>query len=207
MKKSILIVDPQYLTQQGLKYHLESDKALKIDLAETLPNTQRQKKYDIIITDYLSPYTGDVNEDFLLTDFSRIKNSYLVISSDKQASRIRQLLRNGVKGYLTKDCSPDEISLAVSSILKGERFYCNTIIDLVAEQPSTEPAHINLTSRETEIILLIAKGYTTQRISDKLHISVHTVNSHRKNILKKLNLSTPAELMAYAHQNGFSEIL
>ncbi len=90
-------------------------------------------------------------------------------------------------------------------IAQGNRFYCNKVLELLTHVEGNDPDDCiptNLSAREVEILKLIATGYSTARISESLHISIHTVNSHRKNILKKLKLSSPTQLVAYAHEIG-----
>ncbi len=130
--------------------------------------------------------------------------SFLVISNSQTRDSIQQMLAMGIKGILTKNCSEEEIVSGLRAVAQGNRFFCNNILDLVVDNPEEkddcEPT--NLSSREFEVLELITKGMTTAQIADELHLSVHTINSHRKNILKKLNLSSPAELIVYALETG-----
>lgn len=132
------------------------------------------------------------------------ESDFLVISNSQNRESMQRLLGMGIKGIVTKNCSEEEIVSALKSVKKGNRFFCNTILDLVVsaqnEEENCEPA--NLSPREYEVLKLITKGLRTNQIADELHVSVHTINSHRKNILKKLNLSSPAELIVYAIESG-----
>lgn len=158
---------------------------------------------DIIILDY-EAHKQDLNN--LLVEI--IKNEYpqvLVITNHDNKAHIRQLLDMGIRGIVTKGCSRMEIVNAMQSIAIGNRFFCNRILDQVITQPDTdevtcEPA--DLSAREFEVLKLIIKGQKTVEIADNLNLSVHTINSHRKNILKKLNLKSPAELIVYAVESG-----
>ena len=205
MKTSVLIVDPQYLTRNGLFHLLDNIDKLKIEMAEELNADLRYASFDVIIADYLEPYTSSIKCDFkeiLLKNHSR---RLLIISADQNKTRIREMISLGTSGYLTKDCTPDEILSAVEMIAKGNRFYCNKVLELLTHVEGNDPddcVPTNLSAREVEILKLIAKGFSTAKIADSLHISVHTVNSHRKNILKKLKLSSPIQLVAYAHEIG-----
>jgi len=119
------------------------------------------------------------------------------------------LLDMGVRCILTKGCSKQEILNAIHSISKGNRFYCNRILDQVmtrseSDEVTCEPA--DLSPREFEVLQLITKGKKTVDIADQLNISIHTINSHRKNILKKLNLKSPAELIVYAVESGMTKV-
>jgi len=89
-------------------------------------------------------------------------------------------------------------------VAQGNRFFCNNILDLVVENPDNEEdcEPTNLSPREYEVLEWITKGKTTAQIAEELHLSVHTINSHRKNILRKLNMRSPAELIVYAIESG-----
>lgn len=130
--------------------------------------------------------------------------SFLVISNSQTKDSIQQMLAMGIKGILTKNCSEEEIINGLRAVAQGNRFFCNNILDMVVESPKEEDdcEPTNLSPREFEVLELITKSMTTAQIAEELHLSVHTINSHRKNILKKLNLSSPAELIVYALETG-----
>lgn len=205
MKTSVLIVDPQYLTRNGLFHLLDNYDNLNIDMTEDVDAGADYSTFDVILMDYLEPYTSNVKAGFRENLLEKYTNRLLIISADQNKSRIKELINMGAPGYLTKDCTPDEILSAVDMIGKGNRFYCNKVLELLTHVDGNDPddcVPTNLTSREVEVLKLIATGFSTAKISDHLHISVHTVNSHRKNILKKLKLSSPTQLVAYAHEIG-----
>ena len=130
--------------------------------------------------------------------------SYLVISNSQTRESIQRLLSMGIKGILTKNCSEEEIINGLRAVSIGNRFFCNNILDLVVDNPEKEENcdPTNLTPREYEVLEKITKGKTTAQIADELHLSIHTINSHRKNILRKLGMSSPAELIVYALESG-----
>lgn len=86
---------------------------------------------------------------------------------------------------------------------RGEKFICNKILDVILEKNTYDTNNETvLSERETEIIKLIAEKYSSQEIAEKLFISIHTVYTHRKNIMKKLNMRSPVELILYAIDKG-----
>ena len=194
MQTSVLIIDPQYLTRSGLFHLLDNTDNLSIEMSEDVNPEEAYAPYDVIIADYLEPYSTDVKTGFRQELLEKYTPKLLIISADRNSSRIKDLISLGVPGYLTKDCTPDEILSAIEMISKGNRFYCNKILDIVMEQSVEEEeencAPTDLSPREYEVLQLITKGQTTTKIADNLHVSVHTINSHRKSILKKLNLKT-----------------
>jgi DNA-binding NarL/FixJ family response regulator len=131
-------------------------------------------------------------------------SSFLVISNSQTRDSIQQLLGMGIKGILTKNCSEEEIINGLRAVAQGNRFFCNNILELVVDNPDKEDncEPTNLTPREYEVLELITRGKTTAQIAEELHLSIHTINSHRKNILRKLNMNSPAELIVYALESG-----
>ncbi|MEQ9306261.1 MAG: response regulator transcription factor, partial [Marinoscillum sp.] len=136
---------------------------------------------------------------------SRATNVLIITNEDKK-EHVKPLLDLGIKGIVTKKCSQAEIINAIESVSQNNRFYCNRILDLLIEDDKSakevdcEPT--DLSPREYEVLQLITKGHKTVQIADELNVSVHTINSHRKNILKKLNLKSPTELIVYAMETG-----
>ncbi|UXX81080.1 response regulator transcription factor [Reichenbachiella carrageenanivorans] len=118
---------------------------------------------------------------------------------------IQQLKEMGIRGILTTHCDAQEIKSALESIRLGKRFYCGDILDVLMQPKTSEQQTKNdelLSAREIEVLEWIVKGLTTNQIADKLNISSHTINSHRKNMLKKLGLTSPVELIVYAVKSG-----
>ena len=166
-----------------------------------------EQQPDVLIMDYKS----EDGEMMIMLD-GLIKHpitNVLIITNEDRNTEIQQLLDMGIRCILTKGCSKEEIVNAIYAISKGNRFYCNRILDQVMTRPDTpevtcEPA--DLSPREFEVLQLITKGRKTVDIADQLNVSVHTINSHRKNILKKLNLKSPAELIVYAVESGMTRV-
>lgn len=206
MSTSVLLADFQFLTRQGIAALIESlpDFHIGHQVSDSahLEKAVAEHNPDLVVVDIS-------DKDPLLIDrLERLKaeteSDFLVISNSQNRESMQRLLGMGIKGIVTKNCSEEEIVNALKSVKKGNRFFCNTILDLVvsaqSEEENCEPA--NLSPREYEVLKLITKGFKTNQIADELHVSVHTINSHRKNILKKLNLSSPTELIVYAIESG-----
>ena len=203
----IAIADPVFLVREGFKKIIENKKHLKLiseisegkDLWIKLENSNP----DILILDYK-------NNGFLkLEDVPKIKEAYpslkiIIISNDNKKEDILNIIKNGVNSYLTKECADDEIFNAIDSVLKNEKFFCNKILDIILEKQleSQNYESVNLSNREIEVTKLIVEGLTNKEISDRLFISIHTVYTHRKNIMRKLHLKSPVELVLYAINTG-----
>jgi len=205
----ILLADNQPLTAAGLvsilaertDMHIVSQVASRNQLATLL----NQHKPELLIVDY----NGNdlvTREDLMDVRENFPETNVLVISSDSDKESILQVLQLGVIGYLTKECSREEILMAVSTVARGEKFFCHKILNIIMEKHfSPEPAEVIpgiLTMRETEILKLLASGYSTQKVADELHLSPHTVHTHRKSIIKKLKIKSPTEFVIHAMDFG-----
>ncbi len=186
--------------------HLNNLDNWHVTVKDKLPEQATRMGYDIIITDYLSAYSKVIEPSLTQVSYSSEDVNYLIISADNNANRIREMISNGVSGYLTKDCSPEEISMALDTILNGGKFYCNKIIDLITAPASNEKdQHLGLlTEREKEVLVLISKGLTTAKISNELNISINTLNYHRKTLIRNLKFKSPAQLVAFALRIGLT---
>ena len=132
----------------------------------------------------------------------------LALNTPQPKQVISRILEQGVTSYLMLHCDKDEITEAIYKTAKGERFLCGQIVEALisirkSEYPATCPLYtycggMNISEREIEIIRYIAEGYSNQEIADKLFLSVHTVTTHRKNIMGKLGVSNTAGLVLYA---------
>jgi DNA-binding NarL/FixJ family response regulator len=203
---SVLLADFQYLTRQGIASLIKAMPGFElvkmIDSPDQLVNSVTLLNPNLVVIDIsdkdheLIPKLRELKENTVC--------SFLVISNSQTKDSIQQLLAMGIKGILTKNCSEEEIINGLRAVAQGNRFFCNNILELVVESPeekdNCEPT--NLSPREYEVLELITQSKTTAQIAEELHLSVHTINSHRKNILRKLNLSSPAELIVYALETG-----
>ena len=208
-KIGVLIADSQPLTAAGLVQLLEGREDVNIlgqvDDVSALPTQLMDLSPDMLIVDY--DLEGFISRD----DLASVKKyspstSILVISSDNNKAGILQVLQLGVLGYVTKHCSREEIMMAITAVAKGEKFYCNKILDIIMEKhfspTPTDATQAVLTARETEILTLLASGYSTQNVADELHLSPHTVHTHRKSIIRKLSIKSPTEFVIYALDFG-----
>jgi len=208
-KIQVIIADSQFVAREGIKSILagENDIAIvaeAVDKKELLHSIKTHKPA-VVIMDYNNPGF------FEAADIASIKNvspatNVMVISSDHDRSNIFQVLEYGVKNFLTKECDKREIIEAVKATARGEKFFCHKIIDLILEKHiqkkdiDCEPTL--LSERENEVITLIAGGHTNKQIGDKLHLSPHTIGTHRKNIMRKLRVNTASEITMYAFRLG-----
>jgi DNA-binding NarL/FixJ family response regulator len=128
----------------------------------------------------------------------------LIISMHTKRIYIEKALQAGVDGYIIKNASDDELKTAITTLLNGERYFSPEIgnILLKSMMPSSASAEAVLTPREKDVLHLLAEGYNTKEISEKLFISINTIETHRKNMLFKTGLRNVAHLIKWAFENG-----
>jgi len=210
--KEIVIADPSFLAREGFKKILEGDSTYKI-VGEIKNSRELWFKLsslnpEILVLDYSDRNFLEVNDIIKIKDYAP-SSRILVISNLDDKQNILNVIKQGALGYLTKECEAEEIFKALDAVSKGEKFFCSKVIDIILEK-HYEPHKKNgsavlLSDREVEIIKLIVDGNSNQEIADKLFLSIHTVYTHRKNIMKKLKLKSPVELVLYALNSGIAE--
>lgn len=208
----ILLAEQQPLIAAGLKYFIEEQEEFSIcgEVAnkEELFRQIKSPSPHLLIIAYNSL------PDFELQDFIRIRHTapgthILAISSRLEKSDILQVSEAGVIGFLTKECSHNEIINAIRATAQGEKFYCGKILDLLMEKKELQvgiSGPEQLTNREIQIIRCITQGLSTKEIADTLNLSMHTINAYRKSILQKTEARSPAELAVKAIRLGIIEI-
>jgi len=135
------------------------------------------------------------------------KTEILVISNEEKKKRIYEVLGRGVNRYITKFCREDEIYKALDACRNDEKYYCSKVLDIIISKTFGQEEQItDLTPREVEIVKLIGQGKMAKEISSMLNVSIHTIYTHRKNIMKKLQISSPVELITYAINKGIVEL-
>jgi DNA-binding NarL/FixJ family response regulator len=154
---------------------------------------------DLILLDYNLPDGNgiDLCRD-ILKKYADLK--ILAISSYKEQGLVRRMIDNGAKGYVLKNASEDEIIEAITTVLSGKNYICEETQNILEGKQGTS---IIITRREIEVLKYISEGMTNVEIAEKLFISPLTVDSHRKNLIIKLNAKNTASLIKTAFQKGY----
>jgi DNA-binding NarL/FixJ family response regulator len=200
----ILVADNHVLIREGIRALLSKNKELtvvgEVEKSEDLVAKIKEYKPNIILIDYHLPGFFEIRDIAgIYKKFPKIK--ILVLTTNQNKDDISTVLNYGVNNYILKECDKNEIISAVYATAKGEKFFCGKVVDAILDKKSTEadPCEPTVLSiRETEIVRHIAEGSTNKKIAEKLFLSVHTVNTHRKNILKKLRIKNTSELILFA---------
>lgn len=202
--QKVAIYDPQFLSSAGIKIVLENSQEIKdvvlLDTSRNIADQVAKHKPDLLVMEYLGEFAVQAETTYQLKK-NRSQLSILIISEDDDAIQINRQIKAGIDGYLTKSCSVEEMQTALDVISKGGQFFCKKVLELIND---AEPGgSTELSDREMQIIKYIGRGLASSDIAQKLNVSIHTVNSHRKNILKKLGLKSPTELIIYAVDKGW----
>jgi len=167
-------------------------------------------KPDLVIMDVAMPQLDGITA---LSEIYRGSTPppVLVLSADEGEKNVRAALKAGAKGFLPKNAALEELEFAISAIVEGKTYLSPSITDsLVADNGEVKNPHADplavLTKREVEIMRYLADGMPNREIGKLLHISTRTVDTHRSNILKKLNVRTNAELVKLAIQCGLISV-
>ncbi|GEP52428.1 DNA-binding response regulator [Flavobacterium noncentrifugens] len=165
-------------------------------------------KTDILVIDINMPEKDGIS---LLKDYSQNEFPFriIVLSSYDDIKLIKEVMKLGASGYLTKQCAGEDILEAIHTVANGEFYYCKTVRDKIfasfanpQKNNSGSNSHSVLTERELEIIKLISMEYSGKEIGEALSISSHTVETHRKNLMKKLEVKNTIGLVKYALKNN-----
>ena len=218
LKIRIFLVDDHQLVRDGIKALLMSAENLTI-LGEASSGKECFEKIaleppDILILDISLPDTSGIEITKRITsEYPEIR--VLILSMYTNEDFIFNAVKAGARGYLPKNTSREELLTAIQTIYYGEEFFSDTISRIMlksylrkAKEDDNMPQRgaVPLTTREIEILKLFAEGFINKEISDKLDISIRTVETHKNHIMKKLELKSTVELIKYAIRNKIVEI-
>lgn len=204
----IIIADTQFLIVTALKSLFDSHKEFAVEVvnsSQELYKVLEKETCQLLITDHLlfdyAPSGGlqEINRKFP-------NLSVLVLVNSISKAEFTELTKIGIKNIIYKTADQDEIFTAIGACIKGKKYYSGEILDMVLSIGESkwipeEPTH--LTSSEIEIVRLITSGLTTKEIAQSKNLSFHTVNTHRKNIFRKMGVSNASELIIYAIKSGW----
>jgi DNA-binding NarL/FixJ family response regulator len=205
----LIIADSNLLIRAGLNAVLSQYSDIEI-VGEAASDSQLREMVkafqpDVVLIDFAA-------QDFSIDVIPAIQKQhkqvrFVAITGEQSGITIVNALRAGIVSYIKKDCDIHEIVDSVRETAMGGRFFCGQILNTIRKESidvnDLELTEFNceavsITERELEIITLIAEGYTNVEIADKLFLSPHTVNTHRKNILQKLGVNNTAAIVMYA---------
>ncbi len=199
----VLIVDDHPMVAEGIQSILERYE--DIEVVGTLSSGQAAVDQavdlapDVILMDLNMPGLGGLSATEIILE--RLPETrILILSMHDSPEYITTALSHGAKGYVLKDVPTDEIRQAIDAVMQGEQYLCTGASGSL--KPKEDSAREALTGREQTILLELAQGKSNKEVAQKLEISVRTVETHRKNIKRKLGISSTAGLTRYALEHG-----
>ena len=210
MKIKVLVVDDHQLFREGIVTLLFSAENIEVvaQAEDGLDAIEKAKHYkpDVVLLDITMPRMNGIEATKKLkTLIPAIKIVSLSMHSEKQY--VKDVLEAGADGYLLKNCTYRQLTDAIQSVYDGKKYLSEDITGMVisgylTKSGSEASEYEKLSVREKEIFRLFAEGKSTREIGELLFISVKTVNTHKQNILVKLELKSNSELVKYALKNG-----
>ncbi|ATP56923.1 DNA-binding response regulator [Pedobacter ginsengisoli] len=204
MKVGVFVVDDHYMVIEGIRYLLQNEKTLDwmghATNAESCLSFLKLHEPDVILMDVNLPDKSGID---LCKEVKQLYPSVAVLglSTFNQQAIIKNMIDNGALGYVLKNATKEELMEAISSVLKGKTYYS---LEVLSSLRQPVPNQLLITRREKEVLLLIAEGLTNAEISEKLFISIPTVNTHRKSLLEKFEVKNTAMLIGKAIKLGLA---
>jgi len=208
MKRTrILLVDDHAVVRQGFKMILDAQSDMEIvgeaGNGREAVELAAQLRPDIVVMDVAMPELNGIEATRrVIAAGPHIR--VIALSMHKDSVYVREILRAGARGYLLKDSGADDLVKAIRAVAGGESYLSPAVSNAVLDdyrKHVTNPIDL-LTSREREVLQMLAEGKTNKEIAVVLNLSVYTVDAHRGRIMEKLNLHSINELVRFALRNG-----
>lgn len=217
-KIKVILVDDHQIVRDGIKALIAGEREIDIigeaSGGSELLDLLKVKEPHVLLMDINMPDISGIDlARTIYSDYPGIR--VLMLSMHISEEFIFNAIEAGVKGYLPKTTTRQELVEAIKSIANGGEYFNNTVSDILLKSyirktqsgsRDKDERHIQLTKRELEIIKLYAEGMSNQEIADKLFISIRTVESHKNNIMNKLELKSTVDLVKYAIRNNIVSV-
>lgn len=211
-KLRILVADDHAVLRDGLKALVSAQPDMEIvgeaENGQTTYERAKELMPDVVLMDISMPELNGVQATELLRrDCPRVK--ILVLTAYKDKGYLDRLLKVGASGFILKLSAAEELIGAIRLVAEGKTYLDPQMVDRIAEgyvRSKTLKGEVRqreLTSREEEVLRLIARGYSNKEISTQLKIAVKTVESHKANLMQKLELRSRTEIVRYAVRQGW----
>lgn len=201
----IFLVDDHAILLDGIKSILEREPALKVigeaNTAEIALEFIKQNEVELLITDFNLPEMDGLALVRLVKKISP-KTKIIMLSMHDEVHLVKEILKEGIDGYILKNDSHKELLSAITAVNAGKIYLSNDINKIIINSLQFPDEERMLTDREREILKLIAKEFSNRDIADQLFISERTVETHRKNIFRKTKTNSLVGLIKFAYANN-----
>jgi len=215
MSTTLLLVDDHKIMRHGIRSLLEKEAGMEVleetNNGRTAIELAKSLSPDVIIMDIAMHDLNGIEATRQITPaLPEVKVIMLSMHSDRQM--VADALQAGAAGYLLKDCEFEELVRAIETVVSNRTYLSPEIADILVENfvrktPRSESSTSSvLTSREREVLQLLAEGNTTREIATALCLSTKTVETHRRQMMEKLNIYTVAHLVKYAISQGLTSL-
>ncbi len=204
----VVIVDDHAIVRTGLRQYFSDQVDLRVTgeaaTGREALDLVRQGDVDVIVMDLSMPDQSGV--DALAAIKAREPGlPVLILSGYPETHYATTLLKLGASGYLNKECDPEEIVKAIRTVFRGRKYITPVVAELLAETLGGNPdklPHEQLSEREFQVFLRLAKGETISHMADSMALSVKTVSTYRTRVMEKMRLASNSDLTYYALKNG-----
>jgi DNA-binding NarL/FixJ family response regulator len=212
-------VEDYGISRDGMKFILSNEKEIECvgdagSSAELFKNSLTS--IDVLLLDVYLDGMTDLKAPTGFDIISRIEKMYpriniLVHSIYDDGDSIARLINTGATGFVSKKMSADELIRAIKTVARGEYYFCSQTLSklknasrfIAGKDTTLESKEMLFTKREQEVLELVAQGYSSKQIADKLFITEKTVETHRKNMVEKAKVKNTVQLISYAHATGY----
>ncbi len=206
-RTTVLLVDDHAVVRQGFRMIISAESDFEV-IGEAANGREavslaEQLQPDIVLMDVSMPELNGIEATRRIVTIAP-RARILALSMHRDSVYVREILRAGASGYLLKEAGDHDLLTAIRAIAQGQGYLSPAVSDAVLNdyrKHVTDPIDL-LTSREREVLQLIAEGKTNKEIATVLDLSTYTVESHRGRIMEKLNLHSAGELVRFAFRNG-----
>jgi DNA-binding NarL/FixJ family response regulator len=213
MGVKILIADDHQIVRQGLRHLLEKEADLQVvaeaEDGRVTVRLAREILPELILMDVAMPHLNGIEATRqIISEIPEVKIIALSMYADRRF--VVNMLKAGASGYLLKDCAYEELVQAIRKVLAHQTYLSPGITDILVKEyqngsPNLEnSAFSRLSPREREVLQLMSEGKSTTQIADCLHVSIKTVETHRQQMMNKLQMYSVAELTKYAIREGLT---
>lgn len=209
-KITIVIADDHKIVRDGLKSFLSKitdfEIVAEVQDGEQLLSVYENSMPDVALVDISMPRMNGLEALRHLHEQNPMAK-VIILSMHEEPDYIMKAIQNGAKGYLLKNTDEKELEMAIRTVAEGGKYFNSTVSGIMIEnmshkEPVRMTAETNVSNREKEILKLVSEGQSNKMIADVLHISIRTVETHRLNLLRKLEVNNAAEMVKKASDLG-----